>query len=131
MGSPPQSVKFALITLCWDVSSPHLIAQRGPSPQPRNQKLEVKSRRTDPSRGARTLPRPRRPGALRERDDELRELSGGRLHPQGALVPLHHDLVAEGEPEPRALAGGLRREEGIEDALRVLRLDAGPVVADA
>src|SRR6185436_9189015 len=46
-------------------------------------------------------------GALRDDDDQLGELAGSALGAHLAAVLLHHDVVADGEAQPGALAAGL------------------------
>src|SRR5690606_1217532 len=71
----------------------------------------------------------RRP--VRQDYDERGPLAGAALEAEVAVVALRHDLVGEGEAEAGALPARLRREERLEDAVRRLRADAGPVVGDA
>src|SRR5437899_1812212 len=73
-----------------------------------------------------------RPGGLGGRaldqgqlDHERRSLAGLALDGDGAAVLLD-DAATERQPEPRPLARGLRREEGLEDLLPDLRGNAGP-----
>src|SRR5262249_23425337 len=65
----------------------------------------------------------------REQDVECRAFSGGALHGDRS-ARLADDAVASGEAEPRTLAGLLRREKGLEDALPSCGIHADAGIAD-
>src|SRR5437870_12884767 len=67
--------------------------------------------------------------AQRDRDREGGASAGRVLRPDLAPVLLH-DLVADGQPQPGALADRLGRVERIEDAAEALGRDARAGVAD-
>ena len=67
--------------------------------------------------------------APRQLDDELGECAFLRLRADTAAVLVGHDVVADGEPQPRALAGGLGGEKGREQLLDGLGRYARSVVA--
>ena len=66
----------------------------------------------------------------RQEDLERRPAAGRAVDADRALV-IPHDAVHDGEPEARALAGALGREERIEDALERRGVHAVAVVDDA
>src|SRR5262245_35174694 len=68
--------------------------------------------------------------AAREDDGELGELPRLRVDVDRAAMLLHHDVVAQRKAQARALAGGLRGEEGREHLVLDLVRDADAVVAD-
>ncbi len=72
---------------------------------------------------------PRRPGVEREQQRERRERRPIALDAHAAAVALH-DLAHDRQPEARALALGLRREERLEHAGQIERRDAVSVVRD-
>jgi hypothetical protein len=67
----------------------------------------------------------------RQPDDELREHAGFAVDVDRAAVLLDDDVVAHGEAEAGALAGGLGREEGIEHLVLHVRRNGRTVARDA
>ena len=73
---------------------------------------------------------PGRRGAPEGKLDRDRRAPAGRtLEPDRAAV-LQEDVAGDRQPQSRALARSLRREEGLEDVLQIRRRDAAPVVRD-
>src|SRR5690242_5673308 len=68
---------------------------------------------------------------FRERYHELGELALAGVHANSSLVLLHHDLVAERQPQPRARSCRLGGEERIENLLQRLLGNPSAVIADA
>src|SRR6266446_7831137 len=67
--------------------------------------------------------------ASRQADRELGELAGNAVDFDRAAMLLGDDVVADRQAEAGALAGRLRREEGLEQFVTMFGRDPGAVVA--
>src|ERR1700676_996528 len=65
----------------------------------------------------------------RQAEGELGERAGLAIDRDRDALLLRDDVVADREPEARALARRLRREEGLEEPIAVFGWDADTVVA--
>src|SRR5437016_12595696 len=66
----------------------------------------------------------------RKDNPDFGELTGLRVDLYRPAMLLDDDVVADGEAEARAFAGGLRRKERIEHLFLHVRRDAGAVIAN-
>ena len=65
----------------------------------------------------------------RQFDREFGEFAGAARDPDRAAMLLRDDVPADREPEPRAFAGRLGREERLKQLVPDFERDAGTVVA--